>query len=92
MKDMEEMETSLPKLRDNILAAWQNGQSELDTEQVEALKDWRWEKAKHFLVFNFTFSTFTFCFVSLSLVRLEVGEGQLLFFHFHFLFVLTLPF
>jgi len=45
LKDMEEMETSLPKLRDNILAAWQDGQSELDSQQVEALRKWRWEKA-----------------------------------------------
>ena len=43
--DMQEMVTSLPKLRDNIVAAWEAGQSELDSEQVKALREWSWEKA-----------------------------------------------
>ena len=43
--DMQEMATSLPKLRDNILASWEAGLTGLDTEQVKALRDWRWEKA-----------------------------------------------
>ena len=38
------MATSLPKLRDNILAAWEDGRTGLDSEEVEALRDWRWEK------------------------------------------------
>ena len=49
MDDMEEMETSLPKLRDNILAAWQNEQTRLDLKQVEALREWRYEKTATFL-------------------------------------------
>ena len=65
MKDMEDMDTSLPKLRDNILAAWQDGQSELDTEQVEALRKWRWERT----FFHFRFLVFTFTFL------MKVGEG-----------------
>ena len=49
LDDMEEMETSLPKLRDNILAAWQNEQTRLDLKQVEALREWRYEKTATFL-------------------------------------------
>ena len=45
LADMQEMASSLPKLRDNILAAWEDGQAGLDPEQAEALREWRWEKA-----------------------------------------------
>jgi len=45
LDDMQEMATSLPKLRDNILSAWEAGRTGLDIEQVEALRGWRWEKA-----------------------------------------------
>ena len=38
------MATRLPKLRDNIVAAWEDGITGLDSKQVEALKEWRWEK------------------------------------------------
>jgi len=38
------MSTSLPKLRDNILAAWEDGRTGLDSEEVKAFRDWRWEK------------------------------------------------
>ena len=45
LADMKEMATSLPKLRENILAAWEDGKTGLDSEKVEALREWRWEKA-----------------------------------------------
>ena len=43
--DMQKMPTRLPNLRDNILAAWEAGQTGLDSAQADALKEWRWEKA-----------------------------------------------
>jgi len=36
-EDMQAMATRLPKLRDNIKAAWEDGTTGLDSEQVEAL-------------------------------------------------------
>ena len=41
---MQAMAARLPKLRDNIVAAWEDGTTGLDSEQVDALKEWRWEK------------------------------------------------
>ena len=43
-EDMQAMATRLPKLRDNIVAAWEDGITGLDSKQVEALRVWRWEK------------------------------------------------
>ena len=80
LDDMEEMETSLPKLRDNILAAFDNEQSGLDTEQVEALREWRWVKVWHFfLLFTFTFFLFYFLllFGLISLALLFVFTSTL---------------
>ena len=40
------METLLPKLRDKIVAAWGAGESGFQSEQVEALGEWRWSKGE----------------------------------------------
>ena len=45
-KDKQKMETLLPKLRDKIVAAWGAGESGFQSEQVEALGEWRWSKGE----------------------------------------------
>ena len=45
-KDKQKMETLFPWLRDKIVAAWGAGESGLQSEQVEALRVWRWTKGK----------------------------------------------
>ena len=45
-KDKQKMETLLPRLRDKIVAAWGAGESGLQSEQVEALRGWRWSKGE----------------------------------------------
>ena len=40
--DMQKMST---RLRDDILAVWEAGQTGLVSEQAGALQEWRWEEA-----------------------------------------------
>ena len=40
--DMQKMST---RLRDDIFAVWEAGQSGLGSEQAGALQEWRWEEA-----------------------------------------------
>ena len=42
---MQKMTSRLPELRENILKAYEGGQTELDSEQADALREWIWEKA-----------------------------------------------